>query len=124
VPLAFVQSSSDHFSCICALPLLAGDVLAACLFQKFGQSLDGAVLGAVLVAFCFGAVQGGVVRGGVVSHSVCHEFQEIRLSLLDYILSSLACRLEAGQRVIAVDSAAGDPEGNGPGDDPVRGILV
>ena len=60
----------------------------------------------------------------MVSNSVCHEFQEIRLTLLDYVLSSLACGLEAGQSVIAVDSAAGDSEGNGPGDDSVGGILV
>ena len=61
VPLAFVQSSCDDFPCICALLLLAGDVLMACLFQKFGKPLDGAVLGAVLVAFCLGAVECGVV---------------------------------------------------------------
>ena len=60
----------------------------------------------------------------MVSHPISHKFKEIGLPLLDYILSSLSRRLETGQSIITVHARTGNTERDGPGDNPVRGILI
>ena len=60
----------------------------------------------------------------MISHPVSHKFKEIRLALLDYILSSLSSRLETGQSIVPVHARTGNSERDGPGDDPVRSILI
>lgn len=60
----------------------------------------------------------------MISDSVSHEFKEIRLSVLDYIIPGESSSRKHGQSIIAVYSATGNSISNRLGDDAVSCILI
>lgn len=60
----------------------------------------------------------------MVADSIGHELQEVWLAVLEDIFPSLPSRLETGHSVIPIHSATGNSEGNGPGDDTIRCVLI
>lgn len=107
-----------------SLLLLAHCPFVADRVQELGQSLDRIVDLPILPPLLVGPVKRRIVRGRVISNSVGHEFKEIRSSILDDIIPGESSSLKHCERIVAVDPAAGDPVGDGLGDDSVGRVLV
>ena len=60
----------------------------------------------------------------MISHSVSHEFEEIRFSVFDNVLFSLLSGMKACQSVVAVNSGTGNTHGYGSWNNTIRHVLV
>lgn len=94
------------------------------VFQKLRKPRDWIIVGFPLVPLLFFAVHRRVIRRRMISHSVGHEFQEVRLFVLEDVVSGKTSCFVAGQGVVSVDSRRGNREGYRPRDNPVARVLV
>lgn len=114
--LTAMQGISDSLPRRCPFALLVRNVTTLDIAQKLSESFDGIILLPPLPAFVLRTVECRVVGGGVVSHPVGHELQEVGLPVLDYVVTCESSSLQDSECVVAVHPAASDPEGNCLGD--------